>query len=72
MAACRLPAWPKNMAVQMPSLEVLNVNYNFMEDLTGLKGMRKLRKISVVGNRLGDVGSGGLRGLDQLEEVDLR
>jgi Leucine-rich repeat (LRR) protein len=55
----------------MPSLEVLNVNYNFLEDLAGLKGMRSLRKVSVVGNRL-EGGDRGLKGLESLEEVDLR
>lgn len=75
MAACRLTAWPKNMAAQMSALEVLNANYNFLEDLSGLKGLRSLRKVSLVGNRLGDsaeVGPGTLKGLEQLEEVDLR
>lgn len=62
------------MTTQMSALEVLNVNYNFLEDLAGLRGMRSLRKISVVGNRLGhSVEAGfGLKGLEQLEEVDLR
>lgn len=55
----------------MPGLEVLNVNYNFFEDLDGLKRMRTLRKVSVVGNRLGE-GEVSLIGLDKLEEVDLR
>lgn len=71
MAACRLSAWPKSIAAQMSSLEVLNVNYNFLEDLAGLKGMRNLRKVSVVGNRL-EGGDRGLKGLESLEEVDLR
>lgn len=71
MAACRLSTWPANMSRNMPGLEVLNVNYNFFEDLDGLKGMKTLRKVSVVGNRLGE-GDVSLIGLDKLEEVDLR
>jgi hypothetical protein len=63
------------MANTMPSLRVLNVNYNFLDHLDGLSGMAGLRKVTVVGNRLGGGGGKvmrGLKGLIGLEEVDLR
>ena len=75
-AACNLRALPRDMARTMPSLKVLNINYNYLENLDGLAGLKSLRKISVVGNRLG--GSGGkavmrgLKDISTLEEVDLR
>jgi Leucine-rich repeat (LRR) protein len=76
LAACSLTSWPANLPARMPRLEILNVNYNYFYDLNGLKGLEGLRKLSVVGSKLGEGGRGavmtGLKGLTQLEEVDLR
>ncbi|RSH90363.1 hypothetical protein EHS25_000968 [Saitozyma podzolica] len=75
--ACRLSAWPARMVDRMPGLRVLNLNYNFLDHLDGLSGMTGLRRVTVVGNRLGGSATGGkvmrgLKGLTGLEEVDLR
>lgn len=75
VAACRLSAWPKQFAARMPKLEVLNINYNYLEDLRGLDGMKALRKVMVVGNRLQADARAlchGLKGLEKVEEIDLR
>jgi hypothetical protein len=60
----------------MPNLRCLNLNYNFLPDLDGLQGMAALRKLMMVGGRLGDTGTKqvlkGLRTLEGLQEVDLR
>ena len=60
----------------MPNLKILNLNYNFLDNLDELKGLRGLRKLTVVGNRLGGSGTKavvrGLTGLSGLEEIDLR
>ena len=75
MAACRLSAWPRRFARRLPNLEVLNANYNFFEDLSGLESLSGLRKVSAVGCRLGGSAKGAvkaLRGLSELEHVDLR
>lgn len=74
-AACNLSSWPTRFAERAPNLRILNVNYNFLPDLNGLAGMVLLRKVMVVGNRLGSGGPGatrGLKGLASLEEIDLR
>lgn len=65
------------MVDRMPGLRVLNLNYNFLDHLDGLSGMTGLRRVTVVGNRLGGSTTGakvmrGLKGLTGLEEVDLR
>ncbi|ORY32290.1 hypothetical protein BCR39DRAFT_523772 [Naematelia encephala] len=74
-AACKLSAWPSDFTSRLPNLKILNVNYNFLADLDGVRGLRGLRKLTVVGNRLGGSGPGavaGLHGLTSLEEIDLR
>ncbi|KAK4686278.1 protein NUD1, partial [Tremellales sp. Uapishka_1] len=75
-AACKITSWPANLATKCPNLRILNVNYNYIENLDGLKGMNGLRKLMVVGNRLGGRENrgvvGGLKGLLGLEEIDLR
>ena len=72
MAACRFSTWPD--LGHMPILEVLNVNYNFLETLEGLKGARALRKVMIVGNRLCEGPAEVVQCLDGLkvEELDLR
>ncbi|OCF33354.1 hypothetical protein I316_05096 [Kwoniella heveanensis BCC8398] len=85
-AACRLASWPAGLgfANNMPNLKVLNVNYNHLPNLDGVKGLKGLRKLTLVGGRLGsdaelEGGHGhgrgvleGLKGLECLEEVDFR
>lgn len=60
---------------------MLNLNYNYFTDLNGVKGLNNMRKLTLVGGRLGGEearkGDGrdvmaGLRGLQNLEELDLR
>lgn len=72
--SCNLASWPANLALNAPNLRVLNVNFNFITSLDGLRGLTRLRKLSAIGNRLGEEGNAarGLQGLSSLEEVDLR
>lgn len=76
LAACKLSSWPDDFARRLPNLRHLNLNYNFIEDLSGLRGMQGLRKLSVIGGRLGSTSTrevvADLRGLGTLESVDLR
>ncbi|WVQ85676.1 hypothetical protein IAT38_007842 [Cryptococcus sp. DSM 104549] len=79
-AACKITRWPSAFAESMPSLKVLNLNYNYLTSLDGVKGLRGLRKLTLVGGRLGGGESEkegryvlvGLKGLVNLEELDLR
>jgi hypothetical protein len=64
------------MAKRVPNLKYLNLNYNFLVDLDGLQGLTRLKKLTVVGARLGGSGTRGvvrgLKGLTNIEEIDLR
>ncbi|AFR93968.2 leucine repeat containing protein [Cryptococcus neoformans C23] len=80
-AACKMSQWPQDFAINAPHLKMLNLNYNYFTDLNGVKGLNNMRKLTLVGGRLGGEearkGDGrdvmaGLRGLQNLEELDLR
>jgi Leucine-rich repeat (LRR) protein len=74
-AACSLTGLPADMAAILPNLKVLNLNYNYFTSLEGLSNMENLRKLTVVGCRLGGREKGVvkcLKGLSSLEELDLR
>ncbi len=75
-AACSLSEWPACFSELLPNLRCLNLNYNFLRDLTGLQGLASLRKLMMIGARLGETGTKallqGLRGLPGLREVDMR
>lgn len=63
------------MSAILPNLKVLNLNYNYFTSLEGLSNMVNLRKLTVVGCRLGGREKGivkCLKGLSSLEELDLR
>ena len=52
LAACRLTSLPTELARLVPNLRVLNLNYNFLEDLRGLEGLTRLRKLTIIGSRI--------------------
>ncbi|PPQ81277.1 hypothetical protein CVT25_015061 [Psilocybe cyanescens] len=52
LAACRLTALPEGMARLLPNLRVLNLNYNFLEDVRALEGLTRLKKLTIIGSRL--------------------
>jgi Leucine-rich repeat (LRR) protein len=52
LAACRLTALPEELARLVPNLRVLNLNYNFLEDVGPLEGLTRLRKLSLIGSRV--------------------
>ena len=63
------------MSTVLPNLKVLNLNYNYFTSLEGLSNVINLRKLTVVGCRLGGREKGivkSLKGLSSLEELDLR
>ncbi|WVQ70970.1 hypothetical protein IAR50_000495 [Cryptococcus sp. DSM 104548] len=79
-AACKITAWPKGFASNLPHLKMLNLNYNYLTSLDGIKGLKELRKLTIVGGRIGgEEGSkadkdimSALRGMETIEELDLR
>ncbi|KAJ7926652.1 hypothetical protein B0H13DRAFT_2561704 [Mycena leptocephala] len=72
LANCRLLVLPPALTSLIPNLRALNLNYNFLEDIKGLAGISRLRKLSVVGARLKDAKEiirvvGGLVEMDTLD-----
>lgn len=58
----------------VPNLRVLNLNYNFLDDVKPLEGLRRLNKLTIIGSRL--KGTKGiinvLKGCTDVEMVDFR
>ncbi|KAJ6557226.1 hypothetical protein DFH09DRAFT_1163435 [Mycena vulgaris] len=74
LANCRLTTLPPALATLAPNLRALNLNYNFLEDVRGLEGLTRLRKLSVVGARLKGTKEiiRVVRGLAEVEVLDFR
>ncbi|KAJ7725349.1 hypothetical protein B0H16DRAFT_1594654, partial [Mycena metata] len=74
LANCRLATLPTGLAKLTPNLRALNLNYNFLEDVRGLEGLSRLRKLSVVGARLKGTKDiiRVVRGLPEVEVLDFR
>ena len=52
-AACRLTSLPaEGLAKFAPNLRVLNLNYNFLDDVKALEGLTRLQKLTIIGSRL--------------------
>jgi Leucine-rich repeat (LRR) protein len=52
LASCKLTSLPNAFATFAPALKSLNLNYNYLGDLSALADLRRRRKLSVVGSRL--------------------
>ncbi|KAL5520051.1 hypothetical protein ACEPAG_1711 [Sanghuangporus baumii] len=55
LAACRLTSLPVEFSSLLPNIRALNLNYNFLESdeiARGLAGLKRLRKLTIVGNRM--------------------
>ncbi|KAG6896716.1 hypothetical protein C0992_006553 [Termitomyces sp. T32_za158] len=52
LAGCRLTALPEEMGRLVPNVRALNLNWNFLEDVRALEGLRRLRRLSIVGSRV--------------------
>ncbi|GAA5931005.1 hypothetical protein JCM1841_005454 [Sporobolomyces salmonicolor] len=74
LAMCQLTSLPANLAALVPNVRVLNLDYNFVDNLEPLRGLARLHKLSVVGNRLTKARPvvGVSASLAELESVDLR
>ena len=74
LAACRVTALPSDMARLTPNLRVLNLNYNFLEDVRPLQGLTRLRKLTIIGSRVKSMRDFVkiLRGMLDVEMLDFR
>ena len=73
-AACRLTGLPRELGRLTPNLRVLNLNYNFLEDVAGLEGLTRLKKLTMIGSRLKGTKPliRVLQRMPEVEMVDLR
>ncbi|KAI9064682.1 L domain-like protein [Trametes sanguinea] len=74
LAACRLIQLPTDFARMVPNVRVLNLNYNFLEDPSPLRGLTRLRKLTIIGSRIKGAKQlvGVLRGMSDMEMIDFR
>jgi hypothetical protein len=74
LAACRLTSLPANFSSLVPNVRVLNLNYNFLEDVGPLDGLSRMKKLSIIGSRV--KGTKGLirmvQRMGEIEMVDFR
>ena len=74
LAACRLTSLPANFSTLVPNVRVLNLNYNFLEDVGPLEGLNRMKKLSIIGSRV--KGTKGLirmvQRMGEIEMVDFR
>ena len=74
LAACRLTSLPANFSSLVPNVRVLNLNYNFLEDVGPLDGLNRMKKLSIIGSRV--KGTKGLirivQRMGEIEMVDFR
>ncbi|KAF6757564.1 hypothetical protein DFP72DRAFT_891521 [Ephemerocybe angulata] len=52
LAACRLTTLPEGFGRLCPNVRVLNLNYNFLEDVRGLEELTRIQKLTIIGSRL--------------------
>jgi Leucine-rich repeat (LRR) protein len=74
LAMCQLTSLPANLASVVPNVRVLNLNFNFLEDLSPLVGLTRLTKLTILGARLSKCRPvvTVLGTMPELESVDLR
>ena len=74
LAACRLTSLPSNFSSLVPNVRVLNLNYNFLEEVGPLEGLNRMKKLSIIGSRV--KGTKGLirmvQRMGEIEMVDFR
>lgn len=74
LAGTQLTSLPANFGFLMSNVRVINLNYNAISDLSPLRGILRLKKLFLVGNRvkslrkLADI----MLQLPGLQELDLR
>ena len=75
LAACRITSLPEGgLGKLAPNLRVLNLNYNFLEDVQALEDLARLQKLTIIGSRLKSTKPliRLVQRLPELEMLDLR
>jgi len=71
LAMCQCQSLPADLANLIPNIRTLNLNYNFLKDLSPLKNLRRLERLTVVGSRVKMLDRGLLNVLESLPELEL-
>lgn len=74
LAMCRLESLPADFASVVPNVRVLNLDYNFIQDVSPLSGLARLAKLSLVGARIAKARplAAVVASLTELESIDMR
>ena len=74
LAGCRISDLPSNLSALVPNVRVLNLNYNFIADVTPLNGLVRLKRLTLVGSRLKGTKSflKALRNMPDIKMIDIR
>lgn len=52
LASCTLEALPEQFGETFSNLKTLNLNFNALPDINGLRGIKRLNRLTLVGNRI--------------------
>lgn len=74
VARCQIRQLPTNLAVLIPNVRTLNLNFNFISDVEPLQGLARIRKLSLLGSHVQGAKSliKAVRKMTELESVDFR
>lgn len=74
LAMCQLESLPADFAAVVPNVRVLNLDHNFIRDISPLSGLVRLTKLSLVGARVAKARplAAVLATLTELEAIDMR
>ncbi|KAH9472984.1 hypothetical protein MJO29_000071 [Puccinia striiformis f. sp. tritici] len=71
LAMCQCQSLPSDLSNLIPNIRTLNLNYNFLKDLSPLKNLRRLERLTIVGSRVKSLDRGLLSVLESLPELEL-
>ena len=75
LAALKLTSLPKDFADNVPNVRILNLSFNSLKDVKPIQGLKLLKRLFLIGNRIGSLSDGTtetLVSLAQLQVLDLR
>lgn len=74
LASCQLITLPDNFSSLVPNCRFLDLSHNFLEDISPISDLKRLRQLSIVGSRLerSKMVVSSLKFMKELELLDLR